>query len=557
MTDNRTFNSTILKNNSGSIVVMVMMGVVVMTVVVGMMFYVKNATDSLSYIVSKGSTRAMTEEVIGSILNVYSQPLESTSCDTQLVAAALSFRDLTNTNPTIFSWETNPSNSPTPPAVNARACLLPAVMAGQLGRATIIVTPLPTSDDLVGARRELRIEIRLQKKGAVASQSVIRHYALNLLSLDRYGAIFNSSQATAFDVDAASKVFFDTFVLHTNKSIPFTISTLVAYPGASPKVVFKQQVYTLADRISAASSFQLAKFNTVFEKGVIDKHLSNVRYFPTTYPAYSWAEPVDYQYVYANSGGVQDLSPLPRLTGGKTSSNGDGHRYNGTLANVAAFPNSSILTKLAHTCDVGISGSAISKIMVLYRADSEVTLDFSSDSDPLKFCGLLKVKKLTVKLQSGKTHYLFGKFYFDELKVTGGGTLYIVDPELDTVLSQNYDGVISMTELRREMKTLEVYIGNPFYQPINSDLTKLHANYGHKMPSDWFSGAPQKDLAGNTIAPGSEACDPANPSDYCWPNYMRSYRRHLEANGMPNISILFNASNSFNRTLIFNVTRTL
>ncbi|MCM2354578.1 MAG: hypothetical protein NDI63_13255 [Pseudobdellovibrio sp.] len=552
MTDNLNFNHR-LNNNSGSIVVMVMMGVVVMGVVVGMMFYVKNATDALSFIISKGSTRAMTEDVIGSILNVYSQPLEGTSCDTELVAAALTFRDLTNTNPTTFTWETNPSNSPTPPTVNPRNCILSPQIAGQLERVTIIVTPLPTSEDLMGTRRELRIEIRLQKKRSVASQSVIRHYSLSLLSLDRYGVIFNSSQPAAFDIDAASKVYFDSLVLHSNKSTPFTISALVGYPGASPKAVFKQQVYTLADRVTAASAFQLAKFNTVFEKGIIDKHLSNVRHFPTTYPAYSWSEPVDYHYVYANSLGIQDLSPLPRVSG-KTSTNGDGNRYNGALAGVVDFPNSSILQKLAHTCDVGISGSAISKIMVLYRADSEVTLDFNSDSDPLKFCGLLTVKKLTVKLRAGKTHYLFGKFYFDQIKVTGGGELFIVDPELDTVLSQNYDAVISMTELRREMKTLEVYIGNPYYQPINSDLTKLHANYGHKMPSDWFSGQPQKDLAGNTIAPGSEVCD---GSDWCWPNYMRSYRRHLEANGMPNISVLFNTSNSFNRTLIFNVTRTL
>lgn len=535
---------------------MVMMGAVVMGAVAGMMFYVKNSTDSLAYIMSKGSTRAMTEEVIASILDVYSQPLEGSTCDNALVAAAVSFRDLKNANPVTFSWDTNPSNTSPPPTVATRNCIIPALMASQLERALVIITPMPTSDDLLGTRRELRIEIKLQRKGAVASQSVIRHYALSLLSLDRYGVIFNSSQATAFDVDASSKVYFDTQVLHSNKSTPFTISSLVGYTG-SPKVVFKQTVYSLADKVSSADAIQLAKFNAVFEKGVSDRHLTNVKFFPTTYSSYNWTEPIDYHYVYANSGGVQDLSPLPLLTGAKTSTNGDGHHYNNALAAVTSFPTGSILTKLAHTCAVGISGSAISKIMVLYRADSEVTLDFNSDSDPLKFCGLLKVRKLTIKLQPGKTHYLFGKFYFDELKVTGGGTLYIVDPELDTVLSQNYDSVISMTELRREMKTLEVYIGNPFYQPINSDLTKLHVNYQHKMPSDWFSGNPQKDLAGNTIAPGSEACDPANPSDYCWPNYMRSYRRHLEGSGFPNISVLFDASNTYNRTLIFTIVRTL
>ncbi len=562
MTDKKTFNHT-LGNNSGSIVVMVMMGAVVMTAVVGMMFYVKNATDSLSYIVSKGTTRAMTEVVIGSILDVYSQPLVSTTCDSQLVATAVSFRDLTNANPTTFSWDSNPSNSSTPPAVAARNCMIPALMANQLERVLIILTPMPTLDDLPGTRRELRIEIKLQKKGAVATQSVIRHYTLSLLSLDRYGVIFNSSLATAFEIDSSSKLYFDTHVLHSNKAAPFTVSNLVAYTE-SPKTIFKQTVYSLADKINSAASFQLAKFNAVFEKGFSTGHLPNVKYFPTTYVGYSWTEPIDYHYVYANSGGVQDLSPLPGLTGGKISSNGDPYNYNATLANVTTFPHSSILQKLAHTCEIGVLGSAISKIMVLYRSDAEVTLDFSADSDPLKFCGLLKVRKLTIKLQPGKTHYLFGKFYFDQIKVTGGGTLYIVDPELDTLLTQNYDSVISMTDLRREMKTLEVYVGNPFYQPINSDLTTLEAtvgnygkNFGHKMPSDWFSGAPQKDLAGNVVAPGSQLCDPAIPNYYCWPNYMRSYRRHIEGSGLPNISVLFNASGSFNRTLIFNAVRTL
>jgi len=555
MTDKRTFNHT-LGNNSGSIVVMVMMGAVVMTAVVGMMFYVKNATDSLSYIMAKGTTRAMTEEVIGSILDVYSQPLVSTTCDSQLVATAISFRDLTNANPTTFTWDSNPSNSSTPPAVAARNCIIPALLANQLERVLIILTPMPTLDDLSGTRRELRIEIKLQRKGAVASQSVIRHYTLSLLSLDRYGVIFNSSLATAFEVDSSSKLHFDAQVLHSNKAAPFTVSSLVAYTG-SPKAIFKQTVYSLADKINSAASLELAKFNAVFEKGFITRHLPNVKYFPTTYVGYSWTEPIDYQFVYANSGGVQDLSPLPRLTGGKASSNGDPYNYNSTLANITMFPNSSILQKLADTCEIGVLGSAISKIMVLYRSDAEVTLDFSSDSDPLKFCGLLKVKKLTIKLQSGKTHYLFGKFYFDEIKVTGGGTLYIVDPELDTLLTQNYDSVISMTDLRREMKTLEVYVGNSFYQPINNDLTALHANYQHKMPSDWFSGSPQNDLAGAQIAPGSQLCDSSIPNYYCWPNYMRSYRRHLEGSGLPNISVLFNASNSFNRTLIFSVVRTL
>lgn len=543
-------------------VVMVMMGAVVMTAVVGMMFYVKNTTDSLSYVISKGTTRAMTEEVIGNVLDVYSQPLVSTTCDGPLVAAAISFRDLTNDNPTTFTWDSNPSNSSTPPPVTARNCIIPALLASQLERVLIILTPMPTLDDLSGTRRELRIEVKLQRKGAVASQSVIRHYTLSLLSLDRYGVIFNSSLATAFEVDPASKLYFDAQVLHSNKSTPFTFSSLVAYTG-SPKMIFKQIVYSLADRINAAVSFELSKFNAVFEKGFSTRHLPNVKHFPTTYAGYSWTEPIDYHYVYANSGGVQDLSPLPDLSG-KTSSNGDPYNYNSALANITTFPNSSVLQKLAHTCEIGVLGSAISKIMVLYRADAEVTLDFSADSDPLKFCGLLKVRKLTIKLQPGKTHYLFGKFYFDQIKVTGGGTLYIVDPELDTMLTQNYDSVISMTDLRREMKTLEVYIGNPFYQPINSDLTILEStvgnydkNFGHKMPSSWFSGSPQKDLAGNTIAPGSQLCDSGIPNYYCWPSYMRSYRRHIEGNLMPNISVLFSAAGSFNRTLVFNVSRTL
>lgn len=549
--------SRILNNNNGSMVVMVMMGVVVMMAVSGMMYYVKNSTDSLSYIISKGTTRAMTEEVIGSVLQVYSQPLEGSTCDSQLIASALAFRDLTNQNPVTFNWETNPSNSSPAPAVSARSCIISNALAGQLERVTLIITPLPTSDDLSGARRELRIEIRLQKKNATASQSVIRHYALSLLSLDRYGSIFNASAVGAFDVDVASKLYFDTQVLHTNKTTALNISRLVNYNGPTPTIVFKQQFYSLAAQVNAGTTLNLSKFNSVFEKGIVTSHLPNAKFIPTTFPGYSWNEPVDYHFVYSNSGGVQDLSPLPKLTGAKVSTNADGHRYNNALADVVSFPHPGVLTKLAHTCEVGTTGSAISKIMVLYRDDAEVTLDFASDAEPLKFCTLMKIKKLTVKLQNGKTHYIFGKVYFDEIKVTGGGILNIVDPELDTTLSQSYDGVINMTELRRELKTLEVYIGNPFYQPINSDLTKLHANYGHKMPSDWFSGADQKDLTGVTIAPGSEACDPSFSTDYCWPNYMRSYRRHLESSGLPNISILFNASQVFNRTLIFNVSRTL
>lgn len=533
-----------------------------MMVVAGMMFYVKNSTDALTYIMTKGTTREMTEDVIGSILDTYSQPLVGSTCDSQLVNAAISFRDLSNPNPVSFNWETNPSNSTPPPAVTARPCLIDAVLATQLQRATISVTAMPTSDDIIGARRELRIEIRLQKKGAVTAQSVIRHYALSLASLDRYGAIFNSSLTTAFDVDPSSKVIFDTLVLHSNKSTPFTISSLVGYAGA-PLVVFKQPMYTLADRVNSATDLNYAKFNTVFEKGISVRHLPNTLQFPTTNPAYNWTQPIDYHYVYTNSGLVQDLSALPQLTGGKTSTNGDGHRYNATYAGATSFPNPAIITKLANTCDIGVSGSAISKIMVLYRADAEITLDFSSDSDPLKFCGMFKVKKLTLKVQAGQTHYMFGKFYFDDLKVTGGGTVIFVDPELDTALSQTYDSIINMTELRRELKTLEVYVGNPFFQPIVKDSSTIHPNYGHRMPADWFTGSVQKDLAGNTIGPASEACDPANPSDYCWPNYMRSFRRHLESPvppstvGMPNISVLFKASGAYNRSLIFMVARTL
>lgn len=538
-------------------VIMVMMGAVVMMAVAGMMFYVKNATDSLSYIMAKGTTRAMTEEVIGSILEVYSQPLEGSTCDPQIIASALAFRDLTNQNPVTFTWETNPSNSTPAPAVGARACIITGALANQLERVTLIITPLPTSDDLFGVRRELRIEVRLQKKKATASQSVIRHYALSLLSLDRYGSIFNESSVAAFDVDATSKLIFDTQVLHTNKTTALNISKLVNYNGSAPVVNFKQQFYSLATQVNAGGSLSLSKFNSVFEKGIVASHLSKAKYIPTTYGGYSWEEPTDYHFVYSNSGGVQDLSPLPRLSGGKISTNSDGHRYNNALASVTSFPHPAVLTKLAHTCDLGTSGSAISKIMVLYRDDAEITLDFSSDADPLKFCTLMKVKKLTIKTQNGKSHYIFGKVYFDQIKVTGGGVVHIVDPELDTTLSQSYDSYIDMTELRRELKTLEVYIGNPFYQPINSDLAILHANYGHKMPSDWFSGADQKDLAGVTIAPGSEACDPSFTSDYCWPNYMRSYRRHLESTGLPNISVLFSAGQPYNRTLIFIVSRTL
>lgn len=555
MIDKKVANHT-LRNNQGSILVIVMMGVIVMMVVVGMMFYVKNSTDALSYIMTKGSTREMTEDVIGSILETYSQPLVASACDSQLVAAAVSFRDFSNTNPTVYSLDTNSSNASPAPAVSAKACLIPAAMANQLERAIITLTPMPTSDDLHATRRELRIEIRLQKKGAVTGQTVIRHYVFNLVSLDRYGVIFNSSQSTAFVIEDSSHVVFDSLVLHSNKASPFPINSLVGY-SASPAVIFKQQFLTLADNISATTDFSYAKFNSVFEKGVQVRHLSNASKFPTTNTSNNWVEPIDYQYVYSNSGGVQDLSALPKLAGGKTSTNGDGHRYNNALANETSFPNAAIITKLAHTCDIGTSGSAISKIMVLYRADAEVTLDFASDSDPLKFCGMLRVKKLTLKTQVDKVYYLFGKYYFDELKVTGGGTVNFIDPELDTALSQSYDGIINMNELRRELKTLEVYVGNPFFQPVTKDPATIHPNYVHKLPSDWFSGAVQKDLAGNTIAPASEACDSAYPGDYCWPNYMRSYRRHIEGTGKPNISILFNAAEPYNRTLIFAVSRTL
>ena len=538
-------------------VIVVMMGAVVMMAIAGMMFYVKNATDYLAFIVSKGSTREMTEDLIGSVLNVYSQPLEGSTCDPALITAAVAFRDLTLANPPSFTWDTNPSNLSNPPTVTPRNCLISAPLAAQLDRVAINITPLPTTDDLPGVRRELRIEVRLQKKKSISTQAVIRHYALTLLSLDRFGSVFNSSLMTAFDVDNSSQLVFDAHVLHSNKTTPFNVSKVIGYPGVSPLVVFKQAFSTLASSVNGGTGLDLSKFNSVFEKGITTGAIPNARYFPTTYAPYNWSEPVDYHYVYSNSGGIQDLSPLPRLSGSKTSTNGDGHRYNNGLATVTTFPHPSIITKLAQTCEVGASGSAISKVMVLYRDDAEVTLDFGSDSDPLRFCAMMKVKKLTVRLQSGKSHYIFGKVYFDEIKVTGGGTLYIVDPELDTTLSQSYDGFVNMTELRRDLKTLEVYIGNPFYQPINSDLTKLHVNYGHKMPSEWFSGADQKDLAGATIAPGSEACDTGFPSDYCWPNYMRSYRRHIEATGQPNISVLFQSGQPYNKTLIFNVLRTL
>lgn len=556
MADNR-FNPALIDNNKGSMVVMMMMGVVVMMAIAGMTYYVKNSTDSLSYIIAKGTSRSMTEEVLGNILDVYSQPLVGSTCDSQLVQAAVNFRDLTNDNPDAFLWDTNPSNSSPAPAVNARPCLIPGPLAAQLERVVLTITPLPTTDDLMGTRRELRIEIKIQRKKAVASQAVIRHYSFSLLSLDRYGSIVHSSAQGAFDVDPASRVYFDTHVLHTNKNNPWNVNRLVTYPGEVPPVVFKQSVYAMASQINVGSSMKLPKFYTVFEKGITTGHLQRAQHFPTTYNAYNWNQPIDYQYVYENSGGVQDLSPLPRLNSPRVSTNSDGHRFNSTKANVTSFPHPAIIQKLAHTCEVGISGSAISKIMVLYRSDAEVTLDFASDSDPLKFCGLLRVQKLTLKLQAGKTHYLFGKFYFDELKVTGGGILHIVDPELDTALTENYDAVISMTELRREMKTLEVYVGNPFYQPIVYDLSSTHPNFGHKMPSDWFSGAPQTDLTGVQIAPASEACDSTFPNDYCWPTYMRSYRRHIEASGWPHASILFRASSPHNRTLIFHVTRTL
>lgn len=545
-----------LNNNNGSILMIMMMGVVVMMVVAGMMFYVKNSTDALTYILTKGSTRAMTEEVIGNILEVYSQPLEGTTCDSGLVAAAVAFRDFSNPAPATYTWETNPTNSSTPPTVSAKNCIVNSQLAAQLERVTLVITPMPASDDLVDARRELRLEIRLQKKNAVVAQSVIRHYTLSLLSLDRYGVIFNSSLATAFDISSDSQLHVDSFVLHSNKSTPFSITQVAGY-SVLPSVIFKQMFFTLADRVNAQAGMSLAKFNTVFEKGLIDRHLPNVVNFPTTYSAYTWTEPIDYQFVYPNVGGIQDLSPLPRLAGPKISSNGDGNRYDAGKANIVSFPNSSVMSALTDTCEVGVTASAISKILVLYRGDADVTLDFAGETGVLRFCGLLKVKKLHVKLQSGKTHYLFGKFYFQDIKVTGGGTLYIVDPELDTQLSQNYDAYVSMTDLRRELKSIEVYIANAFYMPINKDITALHDNYKYRLPSLWFSGQPQRNLAGAEIAPAAGPCDTAVPNDWCWPNYMRSYRRHIEDGNLPNISILFKAGSPYNRTLVFNVARTL
>ena len=179
-------------------------------------------------------------------MQIYSEPLGLHNCDAALIQSAKEFKNFALMSPAPFQ-KVAESKSTSLPEIK---CLIEKNTSG-FGLADLLesyeinILPVNVANDAADTgQRRLRIEIKLQKKKAMISKKIVREFMISLVTLDRFGVIITSDSAQKITVSNNSRIFFDTDVLHSQKSAPFNLNAFFNTDITKPKITFLQKFYS-------------------------------------------------------------------------------------------------------------------------------------------------------------------------------------------------------------------------------------------------------------------------------------------------------------------------
>ncbi len=347
--------------------------------------------------------------------------------------------------------------------------ILPSIVPGmttftQFSDYSIILTRDSTDLDLGLGVINVTAQIKaVPLDDTMASFTETRTYRLQILSLGHFALFLRPIGGSQISLDAGSSlsVYGNSFIQVNGASL--NVSKITSPTGD----MFFENLSTNAQNLTAGTASEL--------KVIADQKL-NIRLdelsdledpFSGMGPK-TWAQPVDYFHVYSTT----NRFPLPIEAGAAVY--GHGPQLPTAIADAAraadtVYPTANNLgtNSLEKTCERAEDYMGFMRPIVLARQGSNLTFDFTVGNAKY-FCGIISADTVTIKLNAGEAHVIYGHIDAERIVIVGGGQLFMIDPQgmRETIASVPIPAGFSPSEVSRQMVTLSATSANNFFVPF-------------------------------------------------------------------------------------------
>lgn len=536
------------RDERGAISILPLLFIMVISAM-GVFTYLQLSFKTIGRIHSKRIAEEIAFNVANRLSSRLSQRLDN-SC--QFAAEMTAIRNYDNKTPPVVEATYSP--------VNTIPCFLDDPLeAAVLQSLEITIRPLPSDNDIPSMSRMVRIRVvarnyvdprkPMEQTHAVADRLV----NLRVASLGQHTLVFVGGGAgNKIQVGNGVKleVIGSTYIASQDPAEAVTLDNFIS-GGPLPygnHVTFKNTVFTRSQNVSTSQPrFNQRLIRAVFNGGIETSVHSDIPLPIYTAPPPVWQKNIDYSYMYdkGSGNGESDMAPLPEVGGGKISQISDDYKFNAAAASFTVIPSADVLPVLAETCASSDYDRGDIKPMVVLRANQSFTIDFSRNPMPAvatpnfadMFCGLVRAQTLRIIIKGDTT--LYGHFFVNRLEVSGSGTLRLIDPEHSKNAPPTLEPVGGFTNLRRQMKALEVYLGQPFFLPLARTPAAAFANLSEYQPREvsyaFTNGCPTASNVPTAEVPFPPSCAcvkpdgsaTPDPNILCWPYSISSANRDV------------------------------
>lgn len=214
-----------------------------------------------------------------------------------------------------------------------------------------------------------------------------------------------------------------------------------------------------------------------------------------------WSQQTDYFHVYSTT----NRFPLPIVPGAAVY--GHGPQLPAVIANSGrasdtVYPTANNIgagNSLEETCERADDYMGFMRPLVLTRSTENLTFDFTTGGAKY-FCALISASTVTIILNPGEQHVMYGHINAEKINIVGGGQLVLIDPQgmRETIASVPLPAGFSPGEVSRQMVTLSATSANNFFVPFyrsDGGTTPIAKSRYHEM-KDFFEDC-GADTSGN------------------------------------------------------------
>ena len=415
-------------------------------------------------------------------------------------------RDMIQTNKTCngydFSILKDASTLPVAPFVFDKTKLVPCFIsveeAAMFKSISLTVTRISRANDSALAQTMIQTQYKSETDSSpIFLESVNRQIIVSLVTPMSFAAIFRGSGNIVDLSDKGTLVVSGKTLISNGTGDGVNLDSFVNPPilvKREGEVLFEDIVYQTARSVTTQEYFNIDSLLYSFRGGIQENSFSglNIAFGVGSNEAF-WNQPLDYYYVYNDSGGYPLPASIPNSAIGPF-----GYKpIDLDRAQLNAFPDGVVLKKLSQTCEMyGSSSEGSVKPMIYLNKNKDLSLNFNNSN---VFCGFIIANVLEIKIPDEAEVAIYGHVNVSKIKIEGNGKLYIVNPY--DFKSSPQGAVLpssaSIQSLVPVLDSLKTTVAHNFFVPIGNASTSF---------------APE------SIANHFEACGTSK----CWKSYVQS-----------------------------------